>query len=108
MVRRVGFGNTPEEPVIRKPRRTPKTRQPSKTNTTKHTDIQSMGVGARIFQFAFLLFWISGWTAGIMLALAFLFSGDGFSTPFLIFWLIFAVFFWFAAAKRILALLRGK
>ncbi len=105
MVRRVGFGNREEEPETRKPSRTPSTRQP---NTNNKSDIKSMAAGARVFQFVFIIIWLIGWSAGILMAFLFLFSDDGFSTVFLIFWLVLASVFWIMAFRRLIALIRGK
>ena len=105
MVRRVGFGNRKEEPENRRPSRTPSKRR---SKTKNKSGIEAMSAGARVFQIAFIVIWLAGWSIGILMAFLFLFSDDGFSTVFLLFWLVLASIFWIMAFKRLIALIRGR
>jgi len=102
MVKRVGFGRRKEKPENRSASPAPSTRQPNTNN------VADMSAGARVFQLGFIAVWLVGWSVGIGIAFVFLFSGDGFSTAFLTFWIVVASIFWIIAVRRLIALVRGK
>ncbi len=66
--------------------------------------------GERLFALIFLIAWIVGWSAGIVMATGFFIAsfGKGFVTVFLGAWLVGAIAGWFHAALTIYKLATGK
>lgn len=102
MVRRVGFGNA-EAVDNRRPSRKSKTRA-----NTDRSDVSEMSASSRAAQFLFLLIWLVGWSGGILFGIIMMLGNDGIPIIFLAFGVAFALVFWIAVAKRLIALLRGS
>ena len=105
------------------PARLPRARRTARRNRSYEEDFgdesdtapaagsQTASQAGGCFAIGFLIFWLCGWTVGIVFAVgAFLSSvDDGAIGPewFLLVWIVFAVFGWFVALRILLGLIRS-